>query len=226
MTLRIYGYERNPPTRIILIVAELESLDVELTEVIPRANIGKVEYMAKFPLSRGKIPGLETADLKITETIAIVTYLARLSNRAGLLGDGSKEQEAEVLSFMSWANQELLQTLSLWFLPLIPGWSDHPPYDHDAIVAGKSKSLELLTTLESILDGKEWLVGKRLTLADIFVAVYISRGLEWVLDAPWREKHPNIMNHFERVAERKEVKKVIPRLILIEEETPNQNPYA
>lgn len=41
-------------------------------------------------------------------------YLAKLSNKSKLFGDGSLEQEATVVSWMSWANQELLPTLALW----------------------------------------------------------------------------------------------------------------
>lgn len=91
--------------------------------------------------------------------------------------------------------------------------------------AGKVKSQRLLTTLETLLEGKQWFVGDHLTLADIMVAVYVSRGLEWVLDAKWREAHPNVMRHFSAVAEQDAVKKVIPRFVLIEKETPNVNPY-
>lgn len=41
-------------------------------EVIPRKNVGKDEYKVKFPLSQGKIPGIEVQGLRLTETIAIV----------------------------------------------------------------------------------------------------------------------------------------------------------
>ena len=64
-----------------------------------------------------------------------------------------------------------------------------------------------------------------MTLADIMLAVYISRGLEWVLDANWREAHPSIMKHFRAVTEQAAVKKVIPKFILIEEEIPMKDPY-
>ena len=111
------------------------------------------------------------------------------------------------------------------FLPLIPGFTDPPPYNWDAVAAGKVNSQRLLTTLETMLDGKGWLVGDNMTLADIFVAIYVSRGLEWVLDGKWREKHPNIMKHFETVAEVEAVKKIIPVFTLIKEETVNENPY-
>lgn len=111
-------------------------------------------------------------------------------------------------------------------MPLIPGFSDPPPYNYAAVEAGKIKSLRLLASLEALLIDREWLVGDHLTLADIMVAIYVSRGLEWVLDANWRQAHPNIMKHFTAVTEQEYVKKVIPKFILIEEETPNVNPYG
>ena len=42
-------------------------------EVIPRKQIGSAVYLEKFPLSRGKIPGLAGPGIEITETVAIVT---------------------------------------------------------------------------------------------------------------------------------------------------------
>ncbi|ODA81066.1 hypothetical protein RJ55_04028 [Drechmeria coniospora] len=181
--------------------------------------------MAKFPLSQGKIPGIEMQGLRLTETIAIVTYLSKFSNNAALLGDGSREQEASVLALMSWANQELLPTLALWFLPLIPGFIDPPPYSYSTVESGKAKSLILLTRLEEFVAGKQWLIGDHLTAADIMLAIYLSRGFEWVLDAKWREGHPNIMKHFLAVVGQDAVKRVVPEFVLIETATPNVNPY-
>lgn len=43
-----------------------------------------------------------------------IKYLAKIHSRANLLGDGSNEQAAEVMSWVSWANQEMLGTLALW----------------------------------------------------------------------------------------------------------------
>lgn len=227
--------------------AELEGIKYELMEVVPRKNINKADYMVKFPLSHGKIPGIEIAGFRLTETVAIVSvstpftagtfsiyysdhggsqYLAKTSNKRGLLGDGSREQEAAVLAWMSWANQELLPTLALWFLPLIPGFSDPPPYDFAAIESGKTKSLRLLETLEALLEHRTWLVGNHATLADIMVAIFVSRGLEWVLGSEWRSANKHTMEHFHRVTSLPEVGNVIPHFILIEEETPNKSPYV
>lgn len=93
-------------------------------------------------------------------------------------------------------------------------------------MAGKAASLDLLEKLEKQLDGIDYVVGNRLTLADIFITVYLSRGLEWILDADWRSRHPNTMSYFGNISSRDFVKAVIPEFKLIERETPNKNPYA
>lgn len=129
-----------------------------------------------------------------------------------------------MLSYVSFANQELLQTLARWFLPLIPGFTDPAPYSYDAVEEGKRASLALLDRLEGVLEGVEWLVGDGPTLADIFVAVVLSRGLQWVLDRKWREAHPAAMMHFERVRNWEAVAQVIPDFKLVKEEPPNVQP--
>jgi elongation factor 1-gamma len=50
----------------------------------------------------------------------MLQYLARLSNTAQLLGDGSLEQEAQIISYVSWANEELLNILAKWYDPFFP----------------------------------------------------------------------------------------------------------
>lgn len=100
------------------------------------------------------------------------------------------------------------------------------PYDKEAVEAGKAASLAMVEILEDQLKGRKHLVGNQMTLADAFVAIMLSRGLEWVLDGAWRRRHPNCMRHFTMVAQWEPVKNVVPEFKLIETETPNLNPYA
>ena len=110
------------------------------------------------------------------------------------------------------------------FLPLIPNFTQPAPYDEDVIEAGKVASLKMLGALEAMLEGREYLVGKGMTLADIFVGIYVTRGLQWVLGEEWRNGHPAIMRHVEMVINWAPVRSVIPEFIMVEEETPNVNP--
>ncbi|KAL8726522.1 MAG: hypothetical protein Q9166_006654 [cf. Caloplaca sp. 2 TL-2023] len=210
---------------MIRIIAAAEHIPLNHFEVDPRKNINTSTHLSHFPLSRGKIPGLVGPGIEITEVIAIATYLAKLYNKSRLFGDGSPEQEATILSWMSWANQELLSTLAIWFLPLIPNLSRPAPYHYATIEAGKVTSLAVLDTLEDILKEKKYLVGKWITLADIFVAIVVSRGLEWVLDAKWREAHPGVVSHVEMIRDWEPSRGVVKEWLFIEEETPNINPY-
>lgn len=143
-----------------------------------------------------------------------------------MLGDGSLEEEAKILSWASWANQEFLQTAAQWFLPLIPSFTDRPPYNYDAVAAGKKATLEIVEFLDTLLATRRYIVIDHLTVADIMIVIYLSRLFEWVLDRQWREQHPSLMRYFETVARHDAVKKVIPRqqFILIDVETPNEDP--
>ncbi|KAI1324623.1 glutathione-S-transferase theta, GST [Xylariaceae sp. FL0255] len=226
MTYTIYGYKNNPRTRLIRVVAAAQGIHLDELEVIPRKNVNRDLLIEKFPMSAGKIPALEGPDIKLTETVAIALYLAKTGEKRGLLGDGSVQEEALVMSWMSWSNQELLVILARWFLPLIPNFSSPAPYNREAIEAGKQASLTLLEKLESSLSGKKFLVGNSITLADIFVCIMLSRGLEWVLGEEWRRAHANCMRHFNMMREWGPVKEVIPGFVLIKEETPNVDPYA
>ena len=115
------------------------------------------------------------------------------------------------------------------FLPLIPNFSLPAPYSKPAIEAGRAASLAMLDALETRLlenqhHGGTHLVGDGMTLADIFVAVYVTRGLQWVLGREWRRQHPAVMRLVESVIGWAPVKAVIPEFVMIEEETPIVDP--
>ncbi|BGP49835.1 hypothetical protein JCM10450v2_005740 [Rhodotorula kratochvilovae] len=190
---KVYGFEGNPRTRVALVVAKYEGLNVEWVKVNPFAEGGVgAEYLAKFPL--GLVPALEKGDYKLTEAIAIASYLASQENKAGLLG-ASKEDAADVLRWSSWANADLLPSLAAWFRPLVGA----VPYVKPAVEAAKAKAIKHLEHLEKVLASRTFLVGERVTLADIFVASVLFRGFENVLDAEWRKANPNTVRFWQTV---------------------------
>ncbi|KAJ5088675.1 hypothetical protein N7456_012291 [Penicillium angulare] len=245
MDLTLYGYEGNPRTKIIRIAvkfplqsrqikdqkltshqAALEGIPLHLSIVVPRMYINTEDYLAEFPLSRTKVPALKGPDIQITEVIAIAMYISRIHNRANLLGDGSNKQMAEVISWVSWANQEMLSTLASWFLPLVPGLKKPAPYNQEAVAGGKVATDDLMAKLEDALSSKSYLVGGSVTLADLFLAMYLARGMEYVLDTEWRSNHPNIMKYFDGITQIPQWKAVVPSMKMIDVETPNKDPYG
>ena len=82
----------------------------------------------------------------------------------------------------------------------------------------------MLDALEKTLENRQYLVGDWMTLADILLAIYITRGLEWVLGEEWRDKHPAVTRHVVMVMEWAPVRTVVPEFIMAKEEQPNIDP--
>lgn len=74
---------------------------------------------------------------------------------------------------------------------------------------GEGTARAHLAVLENHFSFSIYLVGNRISLADIMVAVYISRGMEWVLDEEWAKGHPGTMEHWRRVGQCSAVEKAL-----------------
>lgn len=117
-----------------------------------------------------------------------------------LLGSNPKEY-ATILQWLSFANSELMPALGHWLRPLLGA----DPYDRDSVSLAKIFALKVTETLEKHLrNGRSWLVGEKqgqLSIADVFVASMLARGMQFVLDKEWRNSHPATMGWFEKVME-------------------------
>ena len=88
-----------------------------------------------------------------------------------------------------------------------------------SIASGKAASETILASLEDYLGsrgGQCYLVCDHVTVADIMVVIYIARGLEWVLDAAWRDMHVNIMRYFKKLVEWEPIKTTVPKFNMID----------
>lgn len=168
-------------------------------------------------------------------------YLASVKQNSHLLGK-SKEETAQVLQWTLIFNSELLPALSeqcashsqcegwwlisrLWrtrlfdtFLAarikILPPRSQ--PYNKAAVIDAEKKSTQLFTVLDSLLHARTFLVGQRITLADLFLANHLIYACSMILDQAWRAQYPNIFRHFQTVVHQPKVMavlKVEPTLI-------------
>ncbi|CCG83345.1 Elongation factor 1-gamma [Taphrina deformans PYCC 5710] len=188
----LYSYAGNPRTTALLAVAKANALDVDIIDVKP----GDAKLVEKFPM--GKIPGFVGSDgfvLHETNAIAIYCKFKNQNEKTTLLGK-TKADYATILQWLSFANTEVLPTLGQWFGPLI----GRVPYNKKTSEdAEKSFNTKVASYLESVLKTKTFLVGHRVTLADLVVAAHLSRGFEFVLGSEWRSQYPNITRYFETV---------------------------
>lgn len=101
--------------------------------------------------------------------------VAAQNEKTTLLGK-TKQDYAQILRWMSFANSELLSSLGGWFLPLI----GREPYNKKSVDTAQAKSYKTIAVLEKHLLNQTYLVGERLTLADLFATSVIARGFSFV----------------------------------------------
>ena len=114
---------------------------------------------------------------------------------------------------MSFANQEILIPLANWFRPLI----GRDNYNKKAVEDSQKASLKAVNVLEQHLLVNTFLVGERITLADLYATSILSRGFEFVFDKKWRSENPNVTRWYETVFHQPIYSDVAGELKLVDE---------
>ena len=115
---------------------------------------------------------------------------------------------------------EVLPPLGGWFRPLI----GLDPYNKKNVEDSKVKALKAVKVLDEHLLVHTFLVGERITLADLFTAGMIARGFQYFFDKQWREEQPNVTRWFETVYNQPIYSAVADKLEFIDQAIPNQPP--
>lgn len=196
-------------------IAAINGLELE---VVPDFQIGvsnrTPEFLAKFPL--GKVPAFESGDgtFCLTESQAIARYVAESGPKAGqLLGEDIKSR-ALVEQWSCYAEQELASNLTpallMCLLKIMP--YDEAKYDQSAAAFERAvQRVEL-----ELKNGKQFLVGEQLTLADIMIVGVLQLAGKFLMDGEMRKGLPNVVAYLKRVMEVPEMKGAFEALELCE----------
>ena len=141
------------------------------------------------------------------------------NEKTTLLGK-TKQDYASILRWMSFANSDILSSLSSWYLPL----RGLAPYNKKSVEEAQKTSLEAMKVLEDYLLVNTYLVGERLTLADLFVTGIVARGYQFVFDKSFRGKFSNVTRWYETIYNQPIYSEVAPKLEYIEEAIKYQPP--
>ncbi|KAF1347384.1 hypothetical protein EJ07DRAFT_169721 [Lizonia empirigonia] len=214
---KIYSYSGNPRTTSLLAVAKENGLDIEFVDTEPAKGVS-TDYLKINKL--GKVPTFEGADgFVLSETIAIAVYLASQNEKTSLLGK-TKQDYATILRWMSFANTEVLTPLGGWFRPII----GRDPYNKKNVDDSQKAALKAIHVLEEHLLTHTYLVGERLTLADLFAASIVARGFQYFFDKKWRSENPNVTRWYETIYNTPSYSAVAGKLEFIEEAIKNVAP--
>lgn len=194
--LKLYGFSRvnagaRGNTRDLRVLWALEEMGMPY-EIIgmdhPNHDLDTSAFRAKNPF--GQIPVIDDDGVVVTESGAILLYLAR---KSGLLMPRDLAGEAQVLrwSFAALSTVEL-PLLSRWFVNL-SGGKDTPPSE-----ALRHWSELRLGHLDGWLAGRQFVATEEFTVADILMTHVLTIGASQNLLGP----HANVRAYQQRGMER------------------------
>jgi len=188
-----------------LIAAEYNGIDVTVAEF-------DVEVVKSLSPT-GKAPILQTPSGIVFESNAIARYLAKIRRDTGLSGNGIYEESA-IDSWMDFAANNLELPASVWFYPAL----GYMPFQKPAYEKAKEDLAAGLETLNASLVTKTYLVGDKVTLADITVASALVYPMKLVCDKAFLKPYGNVVRWFNTCVNQPEFKKVIGDVVLCKKE--------
>lgn len=202
----------------VLVAAQYSGAHVKLAPDFVFGETNKNEpFLKKFPL--GKVPAFETDDGKcLIESNAIAYYVANQQLR----GKTNYEQ-AQIIQWMDFADGVVLPTSSRLVFPLL----GIMPLNKQVADSSKEELTSTLHFLDEYLLTRTYLVGERVTLADIVLALTMLDLYTHVLDTTFRKPYVNVNRWFTTIVNQPEVKTVIGDFQLCEKATEyNGKKYA
>jgi len=202
----LYGPADSFRTQRILIAAEYSGSKVNLERTFKLGETNATsDFLKKFPF--GKVPAYVGKDGKpLFETLAISSFVGK-----SVAGSDNYSQ-AQVLQWCSFADQELLPAVLGWTLPSVSAMN----YNKQHVEEAKNELLRLLEDLDSFLLSRTFLVGERITLADISMCCNLLPAFQHVLEPEIRKKLINVNRWFETLINQPEFKKVLGSVKLCE----------
>jgi len=154
---------------------------VTLTEIgVPfdrvMVNLAKGEHKADAYLKinpRGKVPALSIDGNVLTENVAILTYLAKQFPEAQLWPQGLAE-ESKCLSTMAWFATTVHPTFAHIIRP--ERFASDAPAQLNVKETARKTYWNQCEEIDSLLTGKEWMMGARYTVADPYALFFFDLG--------------------------------------------------
>ena len=207
MSEKLVGYRFSPTVQEVLHVINLTKAPVELQNVDWEDAETRKTLTPKSPT--GTFPFLETTEGILSESRAIENYLA-LKHRPELLGENDYEK-AQVRQWSDFAIFEIGYCAKEIVYPIF-GYKN---YCKESADKANNRLKEFMRTLDAHLKDKDFVMGSRLTLADVTLFRELKYFFQLVFPKGLRDKlFPNATKWFQRMAETEEVKKVYGKILL------------
>ncbi|MBI1179961.1 MAG: glutathione S-transferase family protein [Alphaproteobacteria bacterium] len=185
-----------PPTRSIRVRWTLQELGVPFEAVTVNLVKGEnrsPDYLRINPA--GKVPALVDGDLALTESIAIVLYLAEKHLEKGLLPT-DRADRARLDQWLLFTATELEQPL--WRIARHTALYPENRRLPDEVTLAREDFVAMARVLDGHMAGREFVAGERVSVGD-FVLAYT---LDWANEIRLLEQTPLLRSYMLRMYER------------------------
>jgi len=197
---RLYTYANNSRAFKALIASQYSGTPLEVAKDFKFGETNTQQgFLQKFPF--GKVPALETKDgNSVIESNAIAYYVSndQLKGKTAL-------DQALVVQWLSFADNEILPSAYTWVLPALGAIQPNK----QAIERAKLDIKKILSFLNDHLLTRTYLVGERITLADIVVSCSLLQLYQYVLEPSVRAPYTNVNRWFTTLINQQQFKKVL-----------------
>jgi glutathione S-transferase len=181
------------PTRSIRARWILQELGIDFESVTVNILAGEQhspEFLKINPL--GRVPVLVDGELVLTESVAILLYLAEKYPDKGLIPTDIK-QRSQVYRWLLLTTAEIEQPLwRIWRHTAV--YSEHLRLPAEVSLARKDFA-DLVAVMEDHMQGREFVVGDTVTVAD-FACAYT---LDWANEFRLLDECPKLLQYIERM---------------------------
>lgn len=188
-TPKLFAFKNSTNLLKVKAVAKLAKFELEIHQV--EVHIKPKDTYEESPTNT--LPYLETSEGIISETTAIMLYIA---NKAGFAGSSDYEK-AQINQWICFGLHELTFPKKAVVYPLF----GYYPHDNEEAKTAQDRLKHLLKSLDKHLAGKSFLVGNSITVADFQVWADLKSYWQFVYVEQVRTKmYANIDAWFNRVS--------------------------
>jgi len=184
MTIKLYCFGESGNSYKAALSLELSGLDWEAVYVDFFAGEARSPEFRANLSEMGEVPVMKDGDITLSQSGVIQDYVAE---KSGKFGGATPAERREILRWVLWDNHKLsspagMTRFLMHFLP-----ADKRPAEVIAFTQARLKGA--YKTLETHLEGRDWIVGGSLSNADLSCCGYLYYPEEFGFDrADW----PNI----------------------------------
>lgn len=167
----------------------------------------KVTQVASNDTSRTHVPAFESDDKKVNlfDANAIAYYLSSDQLRGNTL-----EERTQVLQWLSYGGRDVESAVLSWVYPAL-GLVESTPVN---VQRAKDELKRVFEFVNQYLKTRTFLVGDRLSLADVSLAADLLLAYEHVVDEAFRQPFTNVNRWFQTVVNQPQFKKVVSQVTL------------